>query len=225
MNTSRGLGTALGVAVVTPCLHVADAWGSPATGSRLAVAALAVFALGATMTAAATVAAAPAQNKDNMTVPAPPQPASTAASPSRDEVALADVIARLRRAMRRAARASDPDNALSVAQLELLSCLAENPGARPSQLARLLRLAPNSVSTLVNGLQTRNLITRSGSTSDRRTISLTLTDAGDHAVQHWHATNIAILRTALAELHPAWQHHQRQHLPHGEGAVGQLIWP
>jgi hypothetical protein len=32
-----------------------------------------------------------------------------------------------------------------VAQLEFLSCLAENPGARPGQLARMLRLAPRRV--------------------------------------------------------------------------------
>jgi hypothetical protein len=29
------------------------------------------------------------------------------------------------------------------------SCLAENPGARPGQLARLLRPAPSSVATLI----------------------------------------------------------------------------
>ena len=136
-----------------------------------------------------------------MTTVATPQAASSSL-----ELGLADVIARLRRAMRRGARASDPDNALSVAQLELLSCLAENPGARPGQLARLLRLAPNSVTTLVNGLQTRNLITRSGGIGDRRTISLTLTEQGEQAVQHWHTINADLLRTALTELHPAWQH-------------------
>ncbi|WP_236787707.1 MarR family winged helix-turn-helix transcriptional regulator [Amycolatopsis sp. GM8] len=141
------------------------------------------------------------------------------AAPARDEMALADVIARLRRAMRRAARASDPDNALSVAQLELLSCLAENPGARPSQLARLLRLAPNSVTTLVNGLRTRNLITRAGGGPDRRTVSLTLTVTGEQAVAHWHTTNAAILRSALTELHPAWQQLLTASLP----ALRELI--
>lgn len=139
-----------------------------------------------------------------MTTPARPPSAPGAAA--RDEVGLAEVIARLRRAMRRAARAGDPGNTLSVAQLELLSCLAENPGARPSEVARLLRLAPNSVTTLVNGLQTRNLITRAGGGPDRRTVSLTLTGTGEQAVRHWHTTNAAILRTALTELHPAWQH-------------------
>ena len=66
---------------------------------------------------------------------------------------LADIVSRLRRAMRRAARAADPSTGLSVAQLELLSCIGENPGIRPSQLARMLRLAPSSVATLLNGLR------------------------------------------------------------------------
>ena len=66
---------------------------------------------------------------------------------------LADAVSRLRRAMRRAARAADPGSGLSVAQLEMLSCMAENPGSRPGQLARLLRLAPSSVATLSNSLR------------------------------------------------------------------------
>jgi DNA-binding MarR family transcriptional regulator len=133
-------------------------------------------------------------------------PAPSTSADAREEAALADVIARLRRAMRRAARVSAPENALSVAQLELLSCLAENPGARPGQLARLLRLAPNSVTTLVNGLQKQQMITRGGGDTDRRAVVLTLTPDGDRAVREWHTTNEGILRAAIAELHPAWQH-------------------
>jgi DNA-binding MarR family transcriptional regulator len=117
---------------------------------------------------------------------------------------LADVVARLRRAMRRAARTADPGNPLSVAQLELLSCLAENPGAQPSRLARLLHLAPNSVTTLVNGLRSHGLVSRA-SGDDRRTVRLTLTEAGERAVRTWQTTNTAILRAALADLHPGWQ--------------------
>src|SRR5262250_1124104 len=82
---------------------------------------------------------------------------------------LADVISRLRRAMRRAARAADPGANLSVAQLELLSCLAENPGARPGQLARLLRIAPSSEATLAGGLRRAGLFTRFVVKQDGRT--------------------------------------------------------
>lgn len=122
------------------------------------------------------------------------------------EAELADIVSRLRRAMRRAARTADPGNPLSVAQLELLSCLAENPGAQPGQLARALRLAPNSVTTLVNGLRSRELVTRVSGVGDRRTASLALTEAGEAAVRRWHTTNADILRAALAGLHPGWQH-------------------
>lgn len=115
-------------------------------------------------------------------------------------VDLADVVAQLRRAMRRAARAADPSAMLSVAQLEMLSCLAENPGARPGQLARLLRLAPSSVATLTHGLRRADLVTRTGGEGDRRTACLRLTPAGEAAVIRWKVLNEDLLRTAFSAL-------------------------
>jgi DNA-binding MarR family transcriptional regulator len=119
---------------------------------------------------------------------------------------LADIVSRLRRAMRRAARAADPALGLSVAQLELLSCITEHPGARPSQLARLLRLAPSSVATLLGGLQSAGYVTRTpGADGDRRTVSLDLSEAGAQAVSRWHRVNEDIIRAALAALpHRDW---------------------
>jgi DNA-binding MarR family transcriptional regulator len=116
---------------------------------------------------------------------------------------LADIVSRLRRAMRRAARAADPALGLSVAQLELLSCITEHPGIRPSQLARMLRLAPSSVATLLGGLQSAGYVMRTpgaDSDGDRRTVSLNLSDAGAQAVSRWHRVNEDIIRVALAEL-------------------------
>jgi DNA-binding MarR family transcriptional regulator len=115
-------------------------------------------------------------------------------------VPMADLVARLRRAMRKAARSADPGNPLSVAQLELLSSIAERPGARPGRLARLLRLAPNSVTTLVNALQARGLVTKTHSTEDARAIALELTEAGRAAVTRWQRLNTQIVETALADL-------------------------
>ena len=116
---------------------------------------------------------------------------------------LADIVSRLRRAMRRAARAADPATELSVAQLELLSCITEHPGIRPSQLARMLRLAPSSVATLLGGLQSAGYVTRTpgaDSAGDRRTVSLDLSEAGTEAVTRWHRVNEDIIQAALAEL-------------------------
>lgn len=136
--------------------------------------------------------------------PGGPAPGLTAsqepAGPATAAPPLADTVARLRRAMRRAARAADPANPLAVAQLELLSAVADEPGVRPGELARRLRLAPNSVTTLVNGLHARGLVTRSSGGPDARAVNLTLTDAGRAAVDGWKDTNAAIIQTALATL-------------------------
>jgi DNA-binding MarR family transcriptional regulator len=132
----------------------------------------------------------------------PRQPAVTDPDPA--GLAVADAVSRLRRAMRRAARANGPGGALpgglSVAQLEFLSCLAENPAARPGQVARLLRLAPSSVATLVNGLGRAGLVDRTGGVADRRTAVLDLTAAGQEVVADWQEVNSRILAAALTAL-------------------------
>lgn len=122
-------------------------------------------------------------------------------------LALADAVSRLRRAMRRAARARGPGGSLpgglSVAQLEFLSCLAEHPAARPGQVARLLRLAPSSVATLVNGLARTGLVVRTGGVADRRTAVLDLTPAGHAVLADWQEVNAQILAAALTALSAA----------------------
>ena len=113
---------------------------------------------------------------------------------------LADGIARLRRALRRGARVASPGNPLAVAQLELLSVVAEHPGTRPGQLARLLHMRPNTVTTIVNALTARGMISRATADQDRRAVELTATDAGQLAVHAWQATNAAVLHLALSTL-------------------------
>jgi DNA-binding MarR family transcriptional regulator len=135
---------------------------------------------------------------------------------------LADVVSRLRRAMRRAARASGSGGSLpgglSVAQLEFLSCLAENPAARPSQLARLLRLAPSSVATLVNSLARTGLVIRTGGVADRRTAVLELTPTGNAVLAEWQDLNAQILAAALTALPASGRRSLQGSLP----ALGQL---
>ena len=132
------------------------------------------------------------------------------------------MVSRLRRAMRRAARAAGPDGklpgGLSVAQLELLSCLAERPGLRPGELARMLRLAASSVATLLNGLQGAGHVTRTSSASDRRGVTLHLTQTGQAAVVRWQQLNEQIIGTALGTLPPRSQ----AALQHATGALHDL---
>ncbi len=113
---------------------------------------------------------------------------------------LAEGVARLRRALRRGARVASPGNPLAVAQLELLSVVAEHPGARPGQLARLLHMRPNTVTTIVNAITARGMISRAAADEDGRAVELTVTDAGQQAVHAWQATNAAVLHLALSTL-------------------------
>lgn len=115
---------------------------------------------------------------------------------------LAEGIARLRRVLRRGARAADPGNTLAVAQLELLGALAEQPGARPGQLARRLNMRPNTVTTIVNALRARGMHERMAADDDRRAVKLTVTEAGRQAVLAWQVTNAAVLHLALSTLPP-----------------------
>ena len=114
--------------------------------------------------------------------------------------AVADLVARLRRAMRKAARARVPTMALSVAQLELLSLVQEHAGARSGDLAGLLHLAPNSVSTLANAMVSAGMLDRAPGATDKRTVAFTLTPQGARLVRQWRSTNAALLQSAIAAL-------------------------
>ncbi len=132
---------------------------------------------------------------------------------------LADTIGRLRRALRRGARAADPANHLTVAQLELLASLAEHPRTRPGQLARLLNLRPNTVTTLVNALTAQGMISREPAVNgDRRAVSLTVTEEGLRCVHAWQATNGAVLNLAFSTLTAS----QRKALARATPALGAL---
>ncbi|HEU4675453.1 MAG TPA: MarR family winged helix-turn-helix transcriptional regulator [Motilibacteraceae bacterium] len=127
------------------------------------------------------------------------QPAAGDAPDHATEPALADVVARLRRALRRAARAAVPEQPYSVAQLELLSAVAEHPGARAGDVAAALRLAPSTLSTLVQALERTGALRRD-SGADRRTVVLALTDEGRRALEGWRGTNEQLLARALGGL-------------------------
>jgi DNA-binding MarR family transcriptional regulator len=126
-------------------------------------------------------------------------------NPSPGAEGLAEGIARLRRALRRGARIADPGNTLAVAQLELLTALAEHPNARPGQLARQLNMRPNTVTTIVNALTSQGMVARATAVDDHRAVELTATEAGREAVLSWQATNSAVLNLALSTLPPRQQ--------------------
>ena len=215
VSMARGIGTTLGISLMALAWHLGShsyQAGNPAySGTEQARPAFGLLAAAAATAAAIAVATREkARGQPFGPGEATRQVESTEGGIAQEQVGqeqigpeLAGLVSRLRRAMRRAARAADPALELSVAQLELLSCITEHPGIRPSQLARMLRLAPSSVATLLGGLQSAGYVTRTpgaDSAGDRRTVSLDLSETGTEAVTRWHRVNEDIIQAALAEL-------------------------
>lgn len=126
------------------------------------------------------------------------RPSDPTAVPDVDQ--LADVVARLRRAMRRGARSGGAPQTLSVAQIEVLQYLTDVPGARASELGRALRLAPATVSTLIGQLLARGALERRPDPDDRRAWQLHVTRSGARRLARWQTANRDVLRVALAAL-------------------------
>ncbi len=81
----------------------------------------------------------------------------------------------IRRTARRVARQAWAQEPLPPAQSELLRLAVARPGVTVADAAHELRLAPNTVSTLVGRLTDAGLLTRAKSPRDGRTALLTAT--------------------------------------------------
>lgn len=115
---------------------------------------------------------------------------------------LTDVITRLRRVLRSSIRSDYPWETLPMAQVEILQRLSEEPGLRVSELARRHRLATNTVSTLIQQMVVTDLVTRVTDKSDRRAVSLHLTELGQASLTGWLHSNQQRITAALEHLEP-----------------------
>jgi DNA-binding MarR family transcriptional regulator len=89
-----------------------------------------------------------------------------------------------------------------MAQVELLMVLAEHAPAKIGQLATLQRLAPNTVSGLVQQLVEAGLASRDTDPADRRVARVTLTEAGHRQLDEWRAAHERRIGSALDRLPP-----------------------
>ncbi|WP_433219212.1 MarR family winged helix-turn-helix transcriptional regulator [Dactylosporangium sp. CS-047395] len=121
-----------------------------------------------------------------------------------DHEGLADALAGqlngVRRVLRRQLRAGLAVPALTGSQVELLRLVESAPGTGVSAAAAQLRLAGNSVSTLVNQLTEAGLLRREQDPADRRSARLFLTAAAVARLDAWRQARISLLAGALDEL-------------------------
>jgi DNA-binding MarR family transcriptional regulator len=88
---------------------------------------------------------------------------------------LLGAISAIRRTARRTVRSAWHEEPLPPAQAELLRLAAARPGLSVADAAHELRLAPNTVSTLVGRLTAAGLLGRTRSASDGRSVRLAVT--------------------------------------------------
>jgi len=106
----------------------------------------------------------------------------------------------VRRVARRAVRSSAQAGALPPARSELLRLTARRPGISVAEAAQELRLAPNSVSTMVSQLAADGLLTRGRVAADGRSVRLTVTDEGAARVGQWRDIRAELAGRALERL-------------------------
>jgi len=121
----------------------------------------------------------------------------------RDGAELLGAIGAVRRVARRAVRSTVDAEALPPARSELLRLAARRPGIGVAEAAQELRLAPNSVSTMVSKLTEDGLLSRGRDEADGRSVRLSVTEAGAARIEQWRDIRAELAGRALETLSPA----------------------
>ena len=126
-----------------------------------------------------------------------------AAEPDGSQCLAAEVLAAISaipRVARRAARSAWHAEPLPPAQSELLRLTAARPGISVADAAHELRLAPNTVSTLVGRLSAAGLLARTRAESDGRSVRLTVTGKATTRIAEWRDLRAELAARALDRL-------------------------
>lgn len=123
---------------------------------------------------------------------------------SLDQTALAEelvtTMAALRRLLRRRLPSAEPGSSLRGAHVELLQVIKKQPGIGIAPAGRVLHLAANSVSTLVNQLVDIGMLVRQTAPEDRRAAQLWLTETATQRLAAWRQGRIDLVAGGVAGL-------------------------
>ena len=119
---------------------------------------------------------------------------------NRDAADLLAAISAVRRTARQTVRRAWRDEPLPTAQSELLRLVADRPGISVAEAARELRLAPNTVSTLVGRLADQDLLGRERAQADARSVRLRVTRKARRRIADWRDLRADLTQQAMAQL-------------------------
>ena len=118
------------------------------------------------------------------------------------EPTLAELVTALAGRLRSAWRDGLAPYGLSPHQGRALLVVALNPRLRPTDLATRLRIAPRSVTEVVDGLVAAGLLERTPDPEDRRAVLLDLTEQGHQQVRAIQASREQVAGTLFDTISP-----------------------
>ena len=124
------------------------------------------------------------------------------ADPSELAQALVDVMAAIRRTARRVTGSPGVLSSLTGSQIELVRTVQRRPGISVAEAAEELRLAPNTVSTLVGQLIDAGIVLRTPDREDRRVARLALDPGAGRTVVGWYDRRTEAVASVLARISP-----------------------
>jgi DNA-binding MarR family transcriptional regulator len=120
------------------------------------------------------------------------------------------------------ARRGESDDGLSLSQYEFLRPLVSSPGLQVSQLADRFGIASATATGILDGLERSGMITRSRNATDRRAVTITLTDHGRRKVESKRRTLTRQRRKLLDTLDPAERANTERLLRHLAQTISEL---
>ncbi len=151
---------------------------------------------------------------------------STAAATIETERRAADellaALSAIRRATRRHSGRPAELSTLTAAQLELARVVRRNQGVSTAGAAEAMRLAPNTVSTLIRDLASAGLLVRRTDPSDRRVARLELTESWKRKIDAWRDRRVTAVDDAIRRLSPVDRRRIERALPALERLAQEL---
>ncbi|MDX3102212.1 MarR family winged helix-turn-helix transcriptional regulator [Nonomuraea angiospora] len=118
-------------------------------------------------------------------------------------------MARLTRRLRRQAAA----HSLTPTQFATLAAVERHSGITPGELAELEKVQPPSMTRVIAALEERGLVSRSPHPTDRRQVTVTITEAAEKLLKEERRRKEAWLTQRLKELSPEERAVLRQAAP------------
>src|SRR5689334_17159002 len=117
-----------------------------------------------------------------------------------DATELVELLGTFRSGVRKRVQADLDLPALPYAQVELLRLVDDQPGITVAEAARRLRLAGNTVSTLVGQLTRLGYLDRRPDPADKRVARLALAPAGEKRLALWRSRRTELVEAAYGRL-------------------------